>query len=89
MGYQVRYEKEAQKALKKMDKFQARTILNWIEKNLLNAENPRQHGKGLVEDKSGYWRYRVGSYRLIADINEEEVIILILKVGHRRDIYKK
>lgn len=89
MGYQVRYEKEAQKALKKMDKFQARTILNWIEKNLLNTENPRQHGKGLVEDKSGYWRYRVGSYRLIADINEEEVIILILKVGHRRDIYKK
>ena len=59
MTYQVRYEREAQRALKKMDKFQAKVILNWIEKNLVGTDNPRRHGKGLTANKSGYWRYRV------------------------------
>lgn len=46
-------------------------------------------GKALVGDKSGYWRYRIGNFRVIADIQDEEIIILILNVGHRKDIYKK
>ena len=87
MKYSVRYEKEAQKILKKMDKYQAKIILNWIEKNLVGTENPRIHGKGLTANKSGFWRYRVGSYRIIADINDSEVTILILTMGHRKDIY--
>ncbi|HAR1596781.1 TPA: type II toxin-antitoxin system RelE/ParE family toxin [Enterococcus faecium] len=88
MSYQVRYEREAQKALKKMDKFQAKVILNWIEKNLVGTDDPRKHGKGLTANKSGYWRYRVGSYRIIADISEHEVTILILSIGHRSEVYK-
>lgn len=87
-GYTVRYEKNAQKALKKMDKHQARLLLSWIEKNLEGTENPRNHGKGLVGDKSGQWRYRVGDYRLLAHIDDHEILILILEIGHRREIYK-
>lgn len=63
-----------------MDKFQAKVILNWIEKNLVGTDVPRRYGKGLTANKSGYWRYRVGAYRTIADINEQEVMILILSI---------
>lgn len=52
-----------------------------------NCENPRVHGKGLVENRSGQWRYRVGDYRIIAEIEDEEITILILNIGHRREIY--
>ncbi|MBX8935339.1 type II toxin-antitoxin system RelE/ParE family toxin [Enterococcus gilvus] len=86
--YLVRYEKAAQKALKKMDRFQASMIISWIEKNLVGTDNPRQHGKGLVANRSGEWRYRIGDYRLIANINDESVTILIIQIAHRSTIYK-
>ncbi len=86
--YQVRFEKRAQKALKKMDKHQASIIMAWIKKNLENTTYPRTHGKGLTADRSGEWRYRIGDYRLIAHIDDETITILILEIGHRRDIYK-
>ena len=87
MSYNVRYEKQTRKTLKKMDKFQSSMIISWIEKNLTGTENPKVHGKGLVGNKSELWRYRVGDYRIIADIQEETVMILIVNFGHRKDIY--
>ncbi|EAC3456864.1 type II toxin-antitoxin system RelE/ParE family toxin [Listeria monocytogenes] len=87
--FHVRFEKEAQKVLKKMDRFQAKLILSWIEKHIEGSDNPRQHGKSLVGNRVGQWRYRVGDYRLIAEIQDNEVIVLILNIGHRRDIYDK
>ncbi len=87
-GYSVRYEKNAQKALKKMDKHLARLILSWISKNLEGNEFPRSHGKGLIGNKSGQWRYRIGDYRLIANIDDDTITILMLEIGHRRDIYQ-
>ncbi|MDT2661660.1 type II toxin-antitoxin system RelE/ParE family toxin [Enterococcus hulanensis] len=86
--YLVRYEKAAQKALKEMDRFQASMIISWIEKNLVGTDNLRQHGKGIVENRSGEWRYRIGDYRLIANINDESVTILIIQIAHRNTIYK-
>ncbi|WP_338151633.1 type II toxin-antitoxin system RelE/ParE family toxin [Listeria aquatica] len=86
-GYQVRFEKQAQKALKKMDPFQAKLIISWIEKHLEGTDNPRVYGKSLVGNRGGQWRYRVGDYRLIAEIKDQEVVILILDIGHRRMIY--
>ena len=73
--------------MKKLDKYTQKLIYAWIDKNLQNCENPRVHGKGLVANKSGYWRYRVGDYRLIAEIQDNEITILIVNVGHRRDVY--
>ncbi|MCZ1224557.1 type II toxin-antitoxin system RelE/ParE family toxin, partial [Enterococcus faecium] len=55
---------------------------------LVGTDDPRKHGKGLTANKSGYWRYRVGAYRIIADISEHEVTILILSIGHRSEVYK-
>lgn len=86
--YKVEFERNARKTLKKMDPHQARIIMAWIKKNLVDTENPRLHGKGLVANHSGEWRYRIGNYRLIADINDQTITILILEIGHRKDIYK-
>ena len=85
--YQVRFEKRVQKALKKMDKHQAGIIMAWIKKNLVETTNPRAYGKGLTANRSGEWRYRIGNYRLIAHIDDKTITILILEIGHRRDIY--
>jgi mRNA interferase RelE/StbE len=86
--YAVMIERNAMEALKKMDKAQANIILAWVNKNLVDTENPRQHGKGLSGNQSGKWRYRVGDYRLIADISENTVTILVLDIGHRSKIYR-
>lgn len=89
MKYKVVFTDKAKKDLKKLDKSISALIIGWIEKNLEGCTDPRQHGKGLSGDKSGKWRYRAGDYRLIAEIEEDQIVILILNVGHRRDIYDK
>ncbi len=87
MRYKVIFTERAKKQLKKLDKHIAALIIGWLEKNIQNCENPRLHGKGLVENKSGQWRYRIGDYRVICEIQDKEIIVLVLEVGHRRDIY--
>ncbi len=87
MKYTVEFTDRALKDLKKLDRHTAALILGWIRKNLQNCENPRQHGKGLSANKSGQWRYRVGDYRLLATIEDNKIKILILCVGHRREVY--
>lgn len=87
--FRVEFTEKALKALKKLDRYTALLITAWIRKNLEGCTNPRQHGKGLVGDKSGQWRYRVGDYRLLAEIQDDRIVILILNVGHRREIYRQ
>lgn len=87
MQYKVIFTERAKKQLKKLDKHITALIIGWLEKNIQNCENPRLHGKGLVENKSGQWRYRIGDYRVICEIQDQEIIVLVLEVGHRRDIY--
>ena len=86
--YSVDYTLQAVKELKKIDNNTRRLILAWIEKNLEGCIEPRQFGKGHSGNRSGQWRYRIGDYRLIAEIEDEKITILILTVGHRSEIYK-
>lgn len=86
--YSVDYTEQAIKELKKIDNNTRRLILAWIGKNLEGCTDPRQFGKGLSANRSGQWRYRIGDYRLIAEIEDEKITILILTVGHRSEIYK-
>ena len=88
MGYDVQLSENAEKNLEKIDRFQAKIIISWIEKNLKGCDNPRLHGKLLVGNKKGYWRYRVGDYRIIADIQDRLIRIEIIRVGHRREVYE-
>lgn len=85
--YTVEYTPQAVKALKKLDRHTRALIIGWIEKNLIGCEDPRRHGKDLTANRSGQWRYRVGDYRLLADIQDDKIVILILHVGHRSEIY--
>ncbi|MBQ9887249.1 MAG: type II toxin-antitoxin system RelE/ParE family toxin [Lachnospiraceae bacterium] len=62
-------------------------IKAWIEKNLVGTSDPRAHGKGLTSNRSGQWRYRVGDYRILADIQDDTLIILVIDIGHRSKIY--
>lgn len=87
MRYSVDYTPKALRSLKKLDKSTRKLILSWIEKNLIDCDNPRQHGKALVANHSGKWRYRIGDYRLICEIDDGKVIILVLEIGHRKEIY--
>lgn len=86
--YKVTFTKRALKQLKKIDKPTAALITGWIRKNLEGCENPRAMGKSLTANMSCQWRYRVGDYRIIAEIIDESVLILVINIGHRSDIYK-
>ena len=89
MSYRVETTPRFDKEFKKLDKYTQRILKSWIQKNLFACDNPREHGKGLTANLNGLWRYRIGDYRLICDIQDEELVILALTVGHRREIYDK
>lgn len=88
MNYSVEVTEKFEKEFKKLDKYTQKMIKAWIEKNLLNTENPRIFGKGLTADKAGLWRYRIGDYRLICKIIDEKLVILALTIGYRKKVYK-
>ena len=88
MNYVVETTPRFDKEFKKLDHYTKRIIKSWVDKNLVNCENPRFQGKALAGNKSGLWRYRIGDYRLIASIEDGKLIILLLEIGHRRNIYK-
>lgn len=88
MKYRVEYTQTAVKQLKKMDKKIAAFILSYIEDKLINCTDPRLYGKSLQGNLTDKWRYRVGDYRILAKIEEDIVVITIVEIGHRRDVYR-
>lgn len=88
MIYHVESTMRFDREFKKLDRYTQRMIKAWIEKNLEGCTDPRRHGKGLAANRKGQWRYRVGNYRLLAEIQDDKIVILLLNVGHRRDIYE-
>ena len=89
MNYSVNTTARFDKDFRKLDRYTQRMIKAWIEKNLEGCTDPRRHGKALTANRNGQWRYRIGDYRLICQIEDERLIILALNVGHRREIYVK
>lgn len=87
MIYEISTTEKFDKALKKLDRQTQRIIKAWIDKNLINCENPRIHGKALTANRSGQWRYRVGDYRILAEIHDNKLVLILIDVGHRKDIY--
>ena len=87
MNFRLEFTQQSLKQLKKLDKHTAALILGWLRKNLEGCSNPRQHGKALTANRSGQWRYRIGDYRVLAEIKDTEIVILVLEIGHRKEIY--
>lgn len=88
MAWKIEYTKSALSELKKLDKQEARHIVNFMSERIANLDNPRNTGKALTGNLVDLWRYRVGNYRIITEIQDETICILILRVGHRKDVYK-
>lgn len=90
MKYKVEYTKAAVKQLKKMDRKIAAFILSYIEEKLVDCNDPRIYGKALKGNLNDKWRYRVGEYRILAKIEDDKVVVVVIvvEVGHRKDIYK-
>ena len=76
----------AKRQLKKLDKSIRERILNYMDE-VESLANPRSRGRGLSGNLSGTWRYRVGDYRVFCKIMDDKLIIEVIKVGHRRDVY--
>lgn len=87
MKYKLLIKPKAQKQLSKIDVVQASKIKKWIEKNLLNCSDPYFQGKALKGKLSKYWRYRVGNYRILTQIEDDKILISIVQIGHRKEIY--
>lgn len=85
--YKVLTTDSFDKQFKKLDSSIQKIIKKWIDKHLVGCENPRLSGKGLTSNLSGYWRYRIGDYRLIAEILDNELIIIAISIAHRSDVY--
>lgn len=86
--YKLIFSKDFQKIFKKLDSSVQKLVASYIKHNLENTDDPRIHGKALIGDKKGLWRYRISNYRLIVEIQDDKLIILILTFGHRKDVYK-
>ena len=89
MTYKLVLSDDVKKQLKKMDKHVGLMLAKDMKKRLDGLNNPRQQGKALTGQYKGLWRYRIGNYRVICDIQDDNLIILALEVGHRKEIYKK
>lgn len=88
MTWTVKISDFTEKQVKKLDPPIQKRILDYLYERLEGCKNPRHFGEALKGDKTGLWRYRVGDYRIICDIQEEVLTILALAIGHRHKIYK-
>jgi mRNA interferase RelE/StbE len=90
MAWKVELSPEADRQLDKLDRQIARRILKFLYERVAQLENPRSVGDALHGSELGeFWRYRVGDYRLICSIEDKRVLILVLRIGHRREIYER
>ena len=86
--YRVKTTASFDKSFKKLDKSVQLIIAKWIKNHLIDCDNPRAFGKGLTANLSGYWRYRIGDYRLLAEILDDEMIIIAIDINHRSKVYR-
>ncbi len=88
MAWTIKYTKTFQKEVRKLDRPIQKKVRSFF-KNLESYENPRSKGKALTQNLSGLWRYRIENFRIICEIQDNELVILILKIGHRANIYRQ
>lgn len=86
-GWKLQYRDKARDQLRALDKVAALRIARYLQDRVINSANPRQLGMAMQGRFRGYWRYRVGDYRIICDIQDETITVLVLLIGHRGDIY--
>ena len=89
MAWTVEIGDVAERQLRKLDRQVQKRILDWLDDRIEGCKNPRHFGEPLKGDKAGFWRYRIGDYRVLCDIQNKHVLVLVLTIGHRRQVYRK
>lgn len=88
MAWKIKFEADAIKDLARLDKDPARRIMAYLTTRIATLEDPRSAGEALKGSMAGLWRYRVGDYRVICDIQDSALVVLVIRVGHRKDVYR-
>ena len=89
MAWIIKYTESSSKQLKKLDKQTALRVLDYMDERVAVLDDPRSLGKNLKGPKMGeYWRYRVGDIRVICNIVDEQVMVLVIEIGNRREVYR-
>jgi mRNA interferase RelE/StbE len=83
-----RFDQRALKELKQLGRQAQRDILNYLDERVAGDADPRRFGKGLKADLAGLWRYRVGDYRILCQLKDSELVVLVVAVGQRKSIYE-
>jgi mRNA interferase RelE/StbE len=87
LAWTVEVSDYAEKQLRKLDKPIQKRLLDWLEDRIEGCKNPRHFGEPLRGEMAGLWRYRIGDYRVICEIQDQQLVVLALALGHRREIY--
>lgn len=88
MTWTIEYIKSAQKTVRKIDPQTRQRIREYLEERVALLDDPRQLGKPLSGQLSEFWRYRIGDHRVICELQDEKLVVLVVRVGHRKEIYK-
>jgi mRNA interferase RelE/StbE len=88
VSWDYSFNEPALKQLKKLGRQAQLEILHYLDERIAGEEDPRRFGKGLKADLSGLWRYRVGDYRILCQIQEQKLLVLVVSMGHRREVYR-
>lgn len=88
MAWKINYTDSALKELRKLDRQQVRRIIEFMDGRVAVSDDPRTHGKALTGPLGALWRYRVGDYRIICDIQDAVLCVLVVKIGKRKSIYR-
>ncbi len=88
MPWAYKFAEQALRQLRKLDRGTQHEIVRYCEKRLTGKIDPRKFGHALTGEFRGLWRYRIGDYRVICEIKDRELVILVLVIGHRREIYR-
>lgn len=86
--WKVEWDDRARKELRKLDPSTQKEILNYLRTRIADTENPRIFGRTLSGNKAGLWRYRVGDYRLVCRLEDHILVVLVVGVGHRKEVYE-
>jgi len=86
-SWSVEFDDRARRELRKLDSGIQQSILRYLRERIATPEDPRRFGKPLRRNLAGLWRYRVDDFRLVCRIEDERIVVLVLQVGHRREIY--
>lgn len=89
MAWTIEYDRRVLKDIKKLDKTVQRQILDYFDDRIADSADPRHLGKSLKSSFSGLRRYRIGDYRAICRIEDEKLVVLVVRIAHRSKVYKK